>query len=81
MTIRDIRLDNPAMAALTGKGHKTRHVPLDANTTALLAAYLAERHLDGPGRQDHPLFFNQHHSKLSRGGIAWILGKHQTREW
>ena len=48
-----IRLNKPAMAVLTGKGHKTRHVPLDANTTALLAAYLAERHLDGPGRQDH----------------------------
>jgi integrase/recombinase XerD len=78
-TVRDIRLDNPTMAALTGKRRKTRHVPLDANTTALLAAYLAERHLDGPGREDHPLFFNQHHSKLSRGGIAWILRKHQTR--
>ena len=55
LTVRDIRLDNPAMAALTGKGRKTRHVPLHANTTALLAAYLAERHLDGPGREDHPL--------------------------
>lgn len=79
LTVRDIRLDNPAMAALTGKGHKTRHVPLAANTTALLAAYLAERQLDDPGREDHPVFFNQHHSKLSRGGIAWILRKYQTR--
>jgi hypothetical protein len=32
----------PASAALTGKGRKTRHVPLLENTTALLAAYLAE---------------------------------------
>ena len=79
LTVRDIRLDHPAMAALTGKGRKTRHVPLDANTTALLAAYLAERHLDGPGREDHPVFFNQHRAKLSRGGIAWILRKYQTR--
>ncbi|MGH3469777.1 MAG: tyrosine-type recombinase/integrase, partial [Thermocrispum sp.] len=78
LTVRDIRLDDPATAALTGKGRKTRHVPLDANTTALLAAYLAEQHLDGPGREDHPAFFNQHRSKLSRGGIAWILGKYQT---
>src|SRR5690349_13206807 len=79
LTVRDIRLDNPAMAALTGKGRKTRHVPIDTNTAALLAAYLAERHLDSPGREDHPVFFNQHRSKLSRGGIAWILRKHQTR--
>ena len=79
LTVRDIRLDNPAMAALTGKGRKTRHVPLDTNTAALLTAYLAERHLDSPGRDDHPLFFNQHRSKLSRGGIAWILRKYQAQ--
>lgn len=78
LTVRDIRLDDPAMAALTGKGRKTRHVPIGANTTALLAAYLAEQHLDRPGQDDHPVFFNQHRSKLSRGGIAWILRKHQT---
>src|SRR4249919_3750940 len=40
LTVRDIRLDHPAMAALTGKGRKTRHVPLDGNTAALLTAYL-----------------------------------------
>ena len=79
LTVRDIRLDHPAMAALTGKGRKSRHVPIDDNTTALLAAYLAERHLDGPGSEDHPVFFNQHRVKLSRGGIAWILRKHQTQ--
>ena len=79
LTVRDIRLDHPAMAALTGKGRKTRHVPIDDNTTALLAAYLAERHLDGPGSEDHPVFFNQHRAKLSRGGIAWILRKYQAQ--
>jgi len=78
LTVRDIRLDDPAMTALTGKGCKTRHVPIDANTTTLLAAYLAEQHLDGPGREDHPVFFNSHRAKLSRGGIAWILRKYQT---
>ena len=79
LTVRDLRLDNPAMACLTGKGRKTRHVPLDTNTAALLTAYLAERQLDSPGRDDHPLFFNQHRCKLSRGGIAWILRKYQAR--
>lgn len=79
LTVRDIRLEHPAMAALTGKGHKTRHVPIDANTTALLAAYLAEQQLDRCGREDHPVFFNQHRARLSRGGIAWILRKYQAR--
>jgi integrase/recombinase XerD len=79
LTVRGIRLGGPAMAALTGKGRKTRHVPIDANTTALLTAYLAEQQLDRPGREDHPVFFNQHRAKLSRGGIAWILRKYQAR--
>jgi site-specific recombinase XerD len=79
LTVRDLRLDNPAMASLTGKGRKTRHVPLDTNTAALLTAYLAERQLDSPGREDHPVFFNQHRCKLSRGGIAWILRKYQAQ--
>jgi integrase/recombinase XerD len=79
LTVRDIRLEDPAIVALTGKGRKTRHVPIDPNTTALLAAYLAERGLDRPGRDDHPVFFNQHRAKLSRGGITWILHKYQTQ--
>ena len=79
LRVRDIRLKGPTMVALTGKGRKTRHVPIDANTAALLAAYLAERQLDSPGHDDRPVFFNQHHSKLSRGGIAWILRKYQTQ--
>ncbi|WP_327116138.1 site-specific integrase [Nocardia sp. NBC_01730] len=79
LTVRDTRLQPPALAALTGKGRKTRHVPLGDNTAALLNAYLAEHGLDKPGHDDHPLFTNQHHGKLSRGGIAWIISKYQAR--
>ena len=79
LTVRDIRLEPPALVALTGKGRKTRHVPLTGNTVTLLRAYLAEHGLDRAGRDDHPVFFNQHGGKLSRGGIAWLLGKYQTQ--
>jgi len=79
LTVRDIRLERPAMAALTGKGRKTRYVPLMDNAAAILAAYLAEHRLDSPGHDDHPVFFNQHGAKLSRGGIAWIIRKYQAR--
>jgi integrase/recombinase XerD len=79
LAVRDVRLEHPAMAALTGKGRKTRHVPLMGNTTAILAAYLAEHRLDKPGHDDHPVFFNQHRTKLSRGGIAWIIRKYLAR--
>ena len=79
LTVRDIRVESPPLAVLTGKGRKTRHVPLGANTTALLAAYLAEHGLDKPGHDDNPLFASQHGSKLSRGGIAWIISKYQAQ--
>jgi integrase/recombinase XerD len=79
LAVRSIRLQNPAMASLTGKGRKTRHVPLAGNTITLLAAYLAEHRLDQPGRDDHPLFYGQHRAKLSRGGIAWIIRKYHAR--
>jgi integrase/recombinase XerD len=78
LTVRDIRLQPPAMTTLTGKGRKTRHVPITDNTAALLDAYLTEHRLNRPGHDDDPLFFNQHHMKLSRGGIAWIIRKYHT---
>ena len=79
LAVRDIRLQHPAMTSLTGKGRKTRHVPLAGNTTELLAAYLAEHRLDEPGHDDHPVFYGQHRARLSRGGIAWIIRKYQAQ--
>ena len=79
LTVRDIRLQPPPLAALTGKGAKIRHVPLGGNTAALLSAYLAEYGLDQAGHDDYPLFASQHRSKLSRGGVAWIIRKYQAR--
>jgi integrase/recombinase XerD len=79
LAVRDIRLQHPALASLTGKGRKTRHVPLAGNTTELLAAYLAEHRLDKPGHDDHPVFYGQHRARLSRGGIAWIISKYQAQ--
>ena len=66
LKVRDIRLKDPAMVALTGKGRKTRHVPIDANTAALLAAYLTERQLDSPGHHDRALRAFSHSSRTAR---------------
>ena len=79
LAVRDIRLQNPPMVSLTGKGRKTRHVPLDGGTVTLLAAYLEEHRLDEPGRDDHPVFYGRHRARLSRGGIAWIIRKYQEQ--
>ena len=44
-----------------------------------LAAYLAEHGLDQPGHDGQPLFASQYGTRLSRGGIAWIIAKYQAR--
>ena len=79
LAVRAIRPQNPPMVSLTGKGRKTRHVPLDGGTVTLLAAYLEEHRLDEPGRDDHPVFYGRHRARLSRGGIAWIIRKYQAQ--
>ena len=76
LRVGDLRLDSPAQVKLTGKGRKTRSVPLMDKTTALLQNYLSEQHLDSPSCFEHPLFFNAQGKKLSRQGIAYVLKKY-----
>ena len=79
LRVRDVRLDHPPIIELTGKGRKTRHVPLMANTVKLLRFYMEENALLQNGSQDTPLFFNQRRSKLTRGGISHILRKYADK--
>ena len=75
---RDVRLEHPAIITLTGKGRKIRHVPILGNTVELLRVYMQENNLLQNGKLDAPLFFNQRHTKLTRGGISHILQKYAT---
>jgi site-specific recombinase XerD len=79
LRVRDIRLDHPAIVTLTGKGRKTRHVPILGNTVELLRLYIRENSLFQNSKLDSPLFFNQHHAKLTRGGINYILQKYSEQ--
>ena len=59
ISVRDLRLESPAQVLLTGKGRKTRVVPLMSGTVELLTEYLREHRLHRAGRDDSPLFFNR----------------------
>ncbi|MEA3486423.1 MAG: integrase, partial [Thermodesulfobacteriota bacterium] len=48
------------------------------NTTALLQSYLSENGLGKRWNNQHPLFINNQHNKLSREGVAYILNKYVT---
>lgn len=76
LRVGDLRLEYPAQVKLTGKGRKTRSVPLMDKTATLLQNYISEQHLDSPSNFEHPLFFNSQRKKLSRQGIAYILKKY-----
>jgi site-specific recombinase XerD len=76
LRIADIRLETPAQVRLTGKGRKTRVVPLMSDTVAALAAYLREQRPQDPARADEPLFVNRHGQRLSRSGVGYLLAKY-----
>lgn len=76
LTVGDVILNEPAVIVLTGKGNKTRRVPLMKNTRALLQRYILENKLDKPWKNDYPLFTNNQHNKLTKEGVAYIVSKY-----
>ena len=79
LIVKDIRLDEPAIVRLTGKGRKIRHVPIMKQTVSLLKKYLQEQNLVGKNFISHPVFFNRQHNKLTRAGVSYILSKYVDR--
>jgi site-specific recombinase XerD len=76
LTMRDVRLDAPAQLHLTGKGGKTRLVPLMPNTVALLADHLREHGLNQANHPDALLFANRQRQRFTRTGIRRIIQKY-----
>jgi site-specific recombinase XerD len=53
LRVRDVRLDHPPIVTLTGKGRKTRQVPLMSATESLLRQYMTEARQLQNGMQDY----------------------------
>lgn len=75
----DIVLEGPAVITLTGKGNKTRKIPIMKNTASLLQSYLLENKLDKPWKNEYPLFTNSQNHKLTKEGVAHIIAKYVAR--
>ena len=78
LQLKDIRLTNPAMVTLTGKGRKARQVPLMKETCTLLDTYIRNFDLNSEPLTA-PLFFNKKGQALSRYGITYILKKYVSK--
>lgn len=70
--VRDIRLDPPRTLKLTGKGNKTRMVPVTAKVGAIMSNYLKSA---ARGSEDS-LFANYKGEPIGRAGIAYTLKKY-----
>ncbi|MDQ2086407.1 tyrosine-type recombinase/integrase [Herbivorax sp. ANBcel31] len=76
LCVKDIRLHSPATVTLTGKGKKTRCVPIIGNTVNLVSRYMNDFNLKSNGRQQSSLFSNSRGQKFTRPGICYILNKY-----
>lgn len=79
LSVGDFVPGSQAILVLTGKGNKTRRVPLMTNTASLLEAYIAENHLDAPHKKTFPIFSNRQHNRLTKEGVAYVLAKYATQ--
>lgn len=71
-----LRLDATCTIRITGKGNKTRIVPLQQEQIGLLKKYIQANRLDDANAHPYPLFFNSRKEKLTRAGINHILLKY-----
>ena len=69
---QDIVLDTGAHVRCTGKGRKSRCIPLRKETITMLRAWLRERN----ALPSEPLFPNVRGRQLSRDGVQYLLAKH-----
>jgi site-specific recombinase XerD len=76
LTPSALRLDKPMTVRVTGKGNKTRIIPLLEDQVKILNRYLIENSLTKPCNGSHPLFFNSRKEKLTRAGVTYILLKY-----
>ena len=73
--VSHIRFSAPATIRLTGKGSKTRVVPILSRTEDILKQYIKEFRIAEQGNEAY-LFQNRGGQQLSRYGIGYILTKY-----
>ena len=76
LTVGDIHFGRYARVQLTGKGKKSREVPLSAKTADLLKSYIQRQNLSSPEKRTQQLILNSQGKSFTRAGITYILQKY-----
>jgi len=75
LNISNIRLEKPAILTLTGKGRKTRHVPVMEDTAMLMRKYL--KYIPTQySEMERPLFISHTGNRFTRPGITHVIKKY-----
>ena len=73
--VYNLKFSNNYSIYLTGKGSKTRIVPIQKATAQILKKYISYNNL----LKDDILFYNKYHQPLSQKGMTYILNKYIKR--
>lgn len=76
LTVVDVRIKKTATIMLTGKGNKSRIIPLMPQTVSLINKYMVDYKLHNETKGSTALFFNKKSEKLTRAGLSYILNKY-----
>ena len=79
LKVCDINLNDTVTIVLTGKGSKSRIVPVMKPTGELLRQYIEGNGLSHPARSRNPLFTNRGNHPLTRAGVTYILKKYAAQ--
>lgn len=76
LTPSRVHFSKPTTLKITGKGNKTRLVPISEQGASLLNKYMNDKNLFKEYANEYPLFDNGQKGKLSRKSIANIVSKY-----
>lgn len=76
LKFKDIRFEAPPIVKITGKGNKTRIVPLLPTTVSYLKEYIKRFSINLAESQEQYVFTNRSGGQLTRSGIKYILDKY-----
>jgi len=76
LIVADVMYSGNTIVKITGKGSKSRFVPLNADFVSLLVQYIEEFGLYNPDKSLEPLFSSHLGRKYTRQGITHVLAKY-----